>query len=334
MQPATLGALRYINFTMRCLLFLAAAAALTAAQMPSPALLILNKEEATLSIVDPATLKIVGHASTGEGPHEVAASSDGKLAFVGNYGGKNPGSTISVIDLVAQKELRRVDLGSLRRPHGMFFHDGKVYFTAEVNKLIGRYDPAANQIDWLLGTGQNVTHMVMVSKDGSKIFTANIGSDTISIIEKAGAAGWNETVVPVGKGPEAMDISPDESQIWTSHSRDGGVSIIDIASKKVIDTIQLGTKRSNRLKFTPDGKLVLISDLEAGDLVVVDAAAKRELTRKPLGRGVEGILIAPDGSRAFIAVNGDNHVAVVDLKTFAVTGKISTSSPDGMAWVK
>ncbi len=176
--------------------------------------------------------------------------------------------------------------------------------------------------------------MVMVSKDGSKIFTANIGSDTISIIEKAGAAGWNETVVPVGKGPEAMDISPDESQIWTSHSRDGGVSIIDIASKKVIDTIQLGTKRSNRLKFTPDGKLVLISDLEAGDLVVVDAAAKRELTRKPLGRGVEGILIAPDGSRAFIAVNGDNHVAVVDLKTFAVTGKISTSSPDGMAWVK
>ena len=77
-------------------------------------------------------------------------------------------------------------------------------------------------MDWLLGTGQNTTHMVMVSRDGSKIFTANIGSDSISIIERAGTAGWNETVVPVGKGPEAIGISPDESQIWTAHSRDGG----------------------------------------------------------------------------------------------------------------
>ncbi len=319
---------------MRCLLFFALAATAIAAEMPSPALLILNKEEAMLSIVDPSTLKIVGRAPTGEGPHEVAASSDGKLAFVGNYGAKNPGSTISVIDLVGQKVLRQVDLGSLRRPHGMFFYDGKVYFTAEVNKLIGRYDPVANQVDWLLGTGQNTTHMVMVSKDGNKIFTANIGSDTISIIERAGAAGWNETVVPVGKGPEAMDISPDESQIWTSHSRDGGVSIIDIASKKVIQTLQLGTKRSNRLKFTPDGKLVLISDLEAGELVVLNASTKSEIKRMQLGRGVEGILIAPDGLRAYVAVNGDNNVAVVDLKTLSVSGRISTSSPDGMAWVK
>jgi DNA-binding beta-propeller fold protein YncE len=319
---------------MKCLLFLAVAATVAAAEKPSPALLILNKEVATLSIADPATLKIVGHAPTGEGPHEVAASSDGQLAFVGNYGGKDPGSSLSVIDLAGQKELRRVDLGSLRRPHGMFFHDGKVYFTAEVNKLIGRYDPAANQIDWLLGTGQNTTHMVMLSRDGNKIFTANIGSDTIGIIERAGAAGWNQTVVPVGKGPEAMDISPDESQIWTSHSRDGGVSIIDVASKKVIQTLQLGTKRSNRLKFTPDGKLVLISDLEAGELVVLNASTKKEIKRMPLGRGVEGILIAPDGLRAYVAVNGDNNVAVIDLKALSVTGRISTRSPDGMAWVK
>src|ERR1700693_1563455 len=98
---------------MRPLLFIAAAAALTAAETPSAALLVLNKEEATLSIVDPSTLKVVGHASTGEGPHEVAASSDGKLAFVGNYGSKTPGSTISVIDLIGQKEIRRVDLGPL-----------------------------------------------------------------------------------------------------------------------------------------------------------------------------------------------------------------------------
>src|SRR5271165_6429428 len=107
-------------------LFFVAAPLLFAAETPSPALLVLNKEQATLSIIDPATLKIAGHAPTGEGPHEVAASSDGKLAFVGNYGGQTPGSTISVIDLIGQKEIRRVDLGPLRRPHGMFVADGKV----------------------------------------------------------------------------------------------------------------------------------------------------------------------------------------------------------------
>jgi YVTN family beta-propeller protein len=319
---------------MRLILSIAAAAALTAAETPSPALLVLNKEEATLAIIDPSTLKIVGHATTGEGPHEVAASTDGKLAFVGNYGGKTPGSTISVIDLVGQKEIRRVDLGSLRRPHGMFVADGKVYFTAEVNKIIGRYDPAANLVDWLLGTGQNTTHMVMINKNLSRLFTANIGSDSISIFERVGDAGWNQTVVPVGKGPEGFDVSPDGAQIWAAHSRDGGVSIIDIASKKVIQTLQVGTKRSNRLKFTPDGKLVLISDLDGAELVVLDASTKREIKRMKLGRSPEGILITPDGSRAYVAVNGDNWVAVPDLKTLDVTGRISTNSPDGMAWAE
>src|SRR6266576_5856899 len=120
---------------------LLASAGLTAAQTPSPALLVLNKEDAILAIIDPASQKIVGRVPTGEGPHEVTVSSDGKLAFVGNYGsGPNPGHTISVIDLVTQKELHRVDLGPLRRPHGIAYADGKVYFTAEVNKLIGRYD--------------------------------------------------------------------------------------------------------------------------------------------------------------------------------------------------
>lgn len=317
----------------RLYLLLASAAIAAAAETPSPALLVLNKEEATLSIVDPATGKIVGHAATGEGPHEVTASTDGKLAFVGNYGAQTPGNTISVIDLVSQKELRRVDLGPLRRPHGMAFAGGKVYFTAEVNKLIGRYDPVSNQVDWLLGTGQNTTHMVLLSKDLNRIFTANIGSDSITVIERAGS-GWNETVIPVGKGPEAIDLSADGGQIWTAHSRDGAVSIIDVATKKVIQTLQIGTKRSNRLKFSPNGKLVLVSDLDGGELVVLDAAARREIKRMKLGHSPEGILMTPDGALAYVAVNGDNYVAVINLKTLEVTSKISTSSPDGMAWAE
>ncbi len=313
---------------------LVACAAQALAQIPSPALLVLNKE-GTLTTVDPATRKVVGRVNTGEGPHEVVASTDGKLAFASNYGSSAPGNSISVIDLAAQKELHRVDLGPLRRPHGLAFADGKLYFTAETNKLIARYDPATNQVDWLLGTGQNTTHMVMVNAGTTQMFTSNIGSNSITMIDRTGAQNYNETVIPVGKGPEGFDMTPDGKQIWAANSQDGSVSIIDIFTKRVIHTFNVQTKRSNRLKFTPDGRLVLISDLEAGDLVVLEHSTRKELKRVKLGRQPAGILVEPDSSRAYIAVTGDDNVAVIDLKTLDLIGRIQTGKgPDGMAWIK
>lgn len=181
-------------------------------------LVVLNKEDATLVTVDPATGKVLGRVSTGEGPHEVTVSTDGRTAFVGNYGGATvPGNTISVIDLVAMKELRRFDVSPLRRPHGVVFVDGKVYFTAETNRIVARYDPASNQVDWLLGTGQVSTHMIWVNRDATRMYTANIGSDSISIIERgANPQTWNQTVVPVCKGPEGFDVSPDGRELWAA----------------------------------------------------------------------------------------------------------------------
>ncbi len=188
---------------------------------------------------------------------------------------------------------------------------------------------------YLLGTGQNTTHMLQFSGDTNRFFTANISSDSISIFERAaGSMNWNQTVVSVGKGPEGFDVSPDGSQLWTAHSRDGGVSVIDVASKKVIETLPVGTRRSNRLKFTPDGKKVLISDLESGELVVVDVAARKVTKKLPLGQAPEGILIEPGGARAYVAVAGDNHVAVIDLKSMSKTRQFETGGgPDGMAWI-
>jgi YVTN family beta-propeller protein len=303
------------------------------AQPATGRLLVLNKEEATLAIVDPSAGKVLGKVPTGEGPHELVASTDGKTAFASNYGtGSAPGHTISVIDIAAQKELRRVDVAPLSRPHGLSFVNGKLYFTAEANKRIARYDPATNNIEWQFETGQNGTHMVLPTKDARTIFTSNIGSDNVSVIEQ-GRDGWTQTLVAVGKGPEGIDISPDGRTVWSAHSRDGGVSIIDVASKKVVQTMNIGTKRSNRIKLTRDGAFALVSDLDGGELVVIDAAARREVRRIALGRMPEGILIAPDGARAFVAVNGDNYVAVIDLKSWQVTGRISTGTgPDGMAW--
>ena len=307
-----------------------------AAQAPGPRLVVLNKEDATLVTVDPASGKVLARVPTGEAPHEVAVSEDGKTAFVGNYGAQTPGSTISIVDLTAMKETRRLDVSPLRRPHGVFFRSGALYFTAEANRIVARYDPASNAIDWMLGTGQAGTHMVWVNRDATRMYTCNIASDSMTIIERgANAATWNETVVPVGKGPEGFDVSPDGRELWAAHSRDGGVSILDLEQKKVVQTLALQTKRSNRLKFTPDGRLVLITDLDAGELLVLDAASRQVTKRIPLGKSVEGILMQPDGARAYVAVNGENYVAVIDLKTLAVSGRIETGrGPDGMAWAK
>lgn len=319
------------SLALACLAF-AAISASSAADTPSPALLVLNKE-GNLAILNPATKQVVARVRVGESPHETVASSDGKLAFVSNYGSTTPGSTISVIDLVAQKELRRLDLGTLRRPHGLAYSHGKLYFTCENSKIIGSYDPAADKIDWLLGTGQDTTHMIELNADASELYTANIGSNTVSIIDRAGAGNWSVTNVAVGKGPEAFDITPDGKELWASGSRDGSVSIVDIAQKRVVHTFNLQTKRSNRLRFTPDGKLVLITDLDAGDLVVLARDTKRELKRIKVGRQPAGILIPPDGARAYVAVTGDNHVAVIDLKSLELAERIETGiGPDGMAW--
>ena len=138
---------------------LLAGGVLRAESTPSKALLVLAKTDHTLAIVNPATLKVVARAPSGPDPHEVVASTDGKFAFISNYGG-GAYNTLTVIDLVEQKALPAVDLGPLRGPHGLVFAGGKVWFTAEGAKVIGSYDPATKKVDWVLGTGQNRTHMI------------------------------------------------------------------------------------------------------------------------------------------------------------------------------
>lgn len=304
---------------------------------PGDALLVLNKADNSLAIVDPGTGKVTGRVPTGNGPHEIVTSSDGKFAFVTNYGDREPGSTLSMIDLAAGKETRRVALGGLRRPHGAIFADGKVYFTAEASKLIARYDPAADRVDWFMGTGQDYTHMLVASKSGQQIFTANIGSNSVTSIQQTqNGRDWKETIIAVGKGPEGIDISPDGKEVWAANSQDGTVSIVDAAANKLKETVDVKTKHSNRLKFTLDGALALVSDAEGDEVVVIDAATRKERKRIKVGKVPLGILMEPGGNRAYVATSGSNAVDVIDLKTLEVVNQIDTGGkdPDGLAWAQ
>jgi YVTN family beta-propeller protein len=334
-----------------------AGGAFTLAQTPSPALLILEKSDNTLAIVDPAGLKILARVPVGQDPHEVVASSDGKLAYISNYGGLDSAlNTISVVDLITQKPLAPINFGALHSAHGLAFAGGELYFTAETNKVIGRYDPASQKIDWVLGTGQDRTHMVEVSGSLDYIFTSNVSSGTISIIEQVTLANagygpppggarktWHVTSIPSGRGSEGFDVSPDGTEIWAANAQDGTVTVIDVASKTASQTFPISVKGANRLRFTHDGKRALVSGLGGGpgsngagpNLVALDVATHKEIKQFELGGGSAGILITPDGSRAFVAVSAKDKVAVIDLKNLEVTGQIPTGKqPDGLAWAQ
>src|SRR5215210_3763620 len=312
---------------------------------PQRSLLALSKANHTLAIVEPVTLKVITHIPVGEDPHEVVASSDGKTAYVCIYGGGSL-HEINVIDLVAQKPLRNIDTRPLFGPHDITFVNGKAWFTAEGSKSVCRYDPATEKLDWSMGTGQDRTHMIYVTGDGKKIYTTNMSSGTVSImvdtlIQPGRMAppnakpreDWSQTVVPTARGSEGFDVSPDGNELWTASSEDGTISIIDIGAKKLSAKIDAKVLGANRLKFSPDGKQVFISSLQTGELTIYDAKSHKEVKRLKIGHGAAGILMDPDGSRAFVACSADNYVAVIDLKTLEVTGHLDVGGvPDGLAW--
>ena len=321
-------------------------------------LLVLSKQDRTLAIVDATTLRVVAKVPVGNDPHEVIASSDGGTAYVSNYG-FGAFNTIAIVDLAAHKAMPAIDLGPLHGPHGLAFVGGKVWFTAEAAKALGRYDPKTQKIDLILGTGQDRTHMIYVSPDQQNIVTTNVSSATVSIIDQEplhmpgpppgatsppGAIGgnrppgpamprtdWHETVIPVGHGSEGFDLSPDGREIWIANAQDGTISIVDSHGKNVVQTLAANVPGANRLKFTPDGTLVLVSS--GPSLVILDARTRREVKRIEVGHGSAGVLVEPGGARAFVSCGPDNYVAVIDLHSLLVTGHIEAGGePDGLAW--
>jgi DNA-binding beta-propeller fold protein YncE len=235
---------------------------------------------------------------------------------------------LNVIDLVTQKPLSNIDTRPLIGPHGLDFVDGKVWFTAEGSKSVGRYDPATAKLDWSMGTGQDRTHMIYVTGDGKMLFTTNVSAGTVSILV-------DSLIQPPATptGSEGFDVSPDGRELWTAAADDGTISIIDIASRKVIGKMDAKVLGANRLKFTPDGKRVLVSSLRTGDLFIYDAVSHQELKRLNTGHGAAGILVDADGSRAFVGCTADNYVASIDLRRLEVIGHIDVGGgPDGLAW--
>lgn len=303
-------------------------------------LLVVNKSDAALALVDPVAMKVTGKIATGEEPHEVAVSDDGKIAVVSNYGTEaSPGTSLTVVDIDAKRELRRFALPGLVRPHGVQAIGSRFYITTEGSLSVARYDAAADRIDWIGGTGQDFTHMLVVARDEKKIYTSNIGSNSVSVLDLRNAPGYVALKqIAVARNPEGIDLAPDGSALWVagvaSQKEPATISVIDPKSNSVVRTIPTATKLANRLKFTPDGKLVAVSDPGTNEVSIFDVATGNVIKKIATAEGPAGIVFTPDGKRLFVACAYAGKVQVIDTATWSIAGEVATGKePDGLAYV-
>ena len=292
-------------------------------------LIVLNKSEHTAALVDPGTGEVVRKVPTGIGPHEAAVSRDGKTLYVANYGTQDPGNSLSRIDLPSGTVKAVKDLGENGRPHGILVDgNGDVWVTTEGSKSLHRLDGDLN-LEKTFVTGQEITHMVALAPDGSRAFTANIGSGTVTVVDvESGAVRQVET----GDGPEGIDISPDGKEVWVANRGGNDIVVLDAESLETLSTVETG-EVPIRVKFTPDGKRVLVSCAGGNELAVYDRKGRKEIKRVALDAVPVGILVTPDGKTAYVANTQADKVSVIDLKKLEVTGSIHTGrEPDGLAW--
>ncbi len=292
-------------------------------------LLIGNKSDDTLSFVDTRTLQILGTAITGRGPHEVVVAPDGRRAYVANYEG--PGDSLSVVDVAAMEEQRRIAIDPYRGPHGLAFSsDGRMlYVTCERSQAVIELDVSTEKITRAFHTHQDITHMLVLTPDNKKLYTANIRSGTATAIDLL--TGMVVAQISTGAGCEGIDVTPVGGHVWTTNRAADTLSVIDTTDDSVIATLAC-PGFPIRVKFTPEGDLALVSCATANQVAVWDVDAQEEVRRIDIGNAPIGVLIEPGGFRAFVANTEADTVSVLDLENLAVVGEIHAGrEPDGMA---
>ncbi len=335
-------------------LWLAVSSHSNAQPTPKRALLALSKTDRMLAVLDPLTLKVVARIPVGEDPHEVIASADGRTAYVTIYGGGSL-HELNVIDLVAQKPLANVDTRPLFGPHGLTFANGRVWFTAEGSKAVGRYDPATGKLDWSMGTGQDRTHMLYVAPDGKRIYTTNVSSGTVSILidtllpggppgpppgqGRPGVQGTSggQGAPPQGPPPGGQGAPPQgppgdgqgaapqgpppNGEGAAPQGPPGGGRPHDQWMQTIVPT----AKGSEGMDVSPDGSQLWTASSEDGTISVVDLAAKKlSATIDAKVQGANRVKFTPDGKQVFISSLQSGELTIYDVSSHKEIKRLQT----------
>jgi YVTN family beta-propeller protein len=335
------------------LLFLAAAGSAHGTGDPRSAdgglLLVVNKGESTLSVINPRAGEELARIPTGHGPHEVAVSPDGRTAVVTNYGtGPQPGNTLTVIDLDELEAVATIDLGEQTRPHGIAWtpEPHRVAVTTEGNGTLTIVDVAERRVVAAIPTGARVSHEVAVTPDGRRAFVANIGSGSVTAIDLA-----SESVIrtiPTGAGAEGVAVTPDGREVWISNRAENTVTVLDAVTLDVLATLP-SADFPIRVVFSPDGARAFVTNARSAELRIFDVVGRHEHAVVPIeapvvadgpqviafeGSAVPiGVLADPDTRHVYVAAASADAIAVVDLDGRRVVRLIPVGrEPDGLAW--
>lgn len=302
-------------------------------------LLVANKGDRTLGIIDPAARKeLAAVPENGVTGHEVIASPDGKTAYVPIYGdsgvgkpGTN-GANIVAIDIASQKIVGNLDFGHGVRPHCAQFgpKNGLLYVSTELDSSISIIDPKTLKVVGSVPTGQSESHMFVVSHDGRRAYTANVGPGTVSVLDLD--ARKTLKVIPISSTTQRISISVDDKRVFTSDQTKPRLAVVNTATDKVdswVDLPGLGYGTAP----TPDGKWLVVAVLTANKVAVIDLHTLRVAHTIDVPKAPQEVLVRPDGKIAYVSCDSSAKVAAIRTSDWQVEALIDAGKgADGLAW--
>ena len=321
----------------------ALAAAAAAAQAPRTNLtgtvIAVNQESDSVTLIDLKTMEAYRHVAVVGGPHEAAASPDGRTVVVTNYNKQGAGQqkTLSVIALPSGDTIKTIDLGEYRAPHDVrWIDDTHVVTTAEGSQALLVVNVATGQVERTFKTALAVSHMLALSTDRTRIYCSNMRDGSVSAFDFK--TGQKIKDVKTGKECEGVGVTPDGRWVWAGNRAEDTISVIDTKSLEVVKHIP-SKGFPYRVQFTPDGKFALIPHAQASALVVADVA-KQEIVKsiklgmtKVAAPETAGVFPHPDNRHAFVTVRNDNSMLVLDLVTGETLARVEVqNSPDGVTY--
>jgi DNA-binding beta-propeller fold protein YncE len=310
-------------------------------QAAQPLLLVANQADQTLSLIDPAAGKQIAAVPVGGVTgHEVATTPDGKTAFVPIYGDSGvgrpgtDGSSMAVIDLAARKVTGTVDFGHGVRPHMPLYDSvsGMLYVTTELDKAVTIIDPRTLKIVGKIPTGQEQSHMLAITRDGKRGYTANVGPGTVSVLDMA--ARKTIVVIPISATIQRISISRDDRMVFTADQTKPQMAVIDTATNRVKTWIPLPAIGYGSA-VTLDGHWLLVQMGAVKQVAVIDLGTMKVAHTVDVAGGTGEILMRPDGQAAYVSCPVDGKVAEIDLATWKLVRLIDAGKKaDGLAWAR
>jgi YVTN family beta-propeller protein len=313
--------------------------ATTASHAQQSRLLVAQKGDRSLAIVDPAAGKVIGSVPEGGiTGHEVAASPDGRFAYVPIYGdsgvGKpgTDGRNMVVIDIASAKVVGSVEFGHGVRPHMPIFgpKDGLLYITTELDSAVTIIDPKTLKIVGSIPTGQPQSHMLALSHDGRRGYTSNVEPGSVSVLDMK--ARKTLAIIPISPNAQRISISNDDRWVFTADETKARLAVIDTTTNQVKNWIPLqGTGYGSAP--TPDGRWLLIAIPDKNNVAVIDLKTMQVARPVAVGKSPQEVLVRPDGKVAYVSCIDSNRVDEIDLASWKVVRTIATGKgTDGLAW--